>query len=145
VGQGLDFDFTILATDISTRVLQKAALGIYPSDMMAPVPPEYRRAFFMRARDARRQEMRVVPELRSKICFMRMNLLEDSYPLDRPSDIIFCRNVLIYFDKPTQQRVLDRLCASLRPGGFLFLGHSESIGGHALPLIQAAPTVFMKQ
>jgi chemotaxis protein methyltransferase CheR len=144
LGQGLDFDFTVLATDISTRVLQKAALGIYSHEMVRQVPPDYQRAFFMRARDARRQEMRIVPELRSKICFLRMNLLEDAYPLDRLADVVFCRNVLIYFDKPTQQRVLERLCASLRPGGFLFLGHSESIGGHTLPVEQVAPTVFVK-
>ena len=144
VGRGLDFDFSVLATDISTRVLGKAALGIYPEEMMAPVPPDYRRAYLMRARDRDRREMRVVPELRAKIRFSRMNLLEDAYPLDRLADVVFCRNVLIYFDKPTQQRVLTRLCDALRPGGYLFLGHSETVAGQALPVEQVAPTVFIR-
>lgn len=144
-GQTQGFDFTILATDISTRVLEKAAQGIYAEEMVAPVPAEYRRSYFMRARDSRRHEMRVVPELREKIRFLRMNLLEDSYPLDQPADLIFCRNVLIYFDKPTQNRVIGRLCDNLRPGGYLFLGHSESVSGHDLPLQQTAPTVFIRQ
>lgn len=142
--QGTAFDFTVLATDISTRVLDKAAQGIYPEEMMAPVPSDYRRAFLMRARDRQRREMRVVPELRAKVRFTRMNLLEDAYPLDQPSDVVFCRNVLIYFDKATQQRVLGRLCEALRPGGYLFLGHSESVGNHHLPIVQMAPTVFVR-
>lgn len=142
--QGAGFDFTVLATDISTRVLDKAAQGIYPEDMVAPVPPEYRRAFFMRARDHQRHEMRVVPELRAKVQFTRMNLLEDSYPLDQPADVVFCRNVLIYFDKMTQQRVLERLCDALRPGGYLFLGHSETVGNHHPTIVQVAPTVFVR-
>ncbi|MGE5478652.1 MAG: CheR family methyltransferase [Bacteroidales bacterium] len=138
------FDFTVLATDISTKVLAKAAMGIYAEDMIAPVPPQYREEFFMRARDQHRREMRVVPELRAKIRFARMNLLEDPYPMDQPADVVFCRNVLIYFDKPTQHRVLERLCDALRPGGYLFLGHSESLDTNRLPVVQEAPTVFVR-
>ncbi|MCR6630954.1 MAG: chemotaxis protein CheR [Magnetospirillum sp.] len=144
-GQGLDFDYSILATDICTQVLERGTRGVYPEEMAAPVPAEFRRRYLMRARDRQRQEVRVVPELRRKVQFMRMNLLEDAYPLRQPADIIFCRNILIYFDKPTQAHVLERLCASLRPGGFLFLGHSETIGGYSLPLEQVATTIFVRR
>jgi chemotaxis protein methyltransferase CheR len=76
--------------------------------------------------------------------FGRLNLMDTSYPVDRDQDVIFCRNMLIYFDKPTQQAVLTRLCDHLRPGGFLFLGHSESLAGFGLPLRPVGTTVFRR-
>ena len=76
--------------------------------------------------------------------FGRLNLMDESYPVDRGIDIIFCRNLLIYFDKPTQQAVLTRLCDHLRPGGYLFLGHSELLAGFGLPLRSVGTTVFRR-
>ena len=87
----------------------------------------------------------MVPELRSCIRFAPINLMDNSYPFDRDMDIILCRNVLIYFDRATQESVLERLCSHLRPGGYLFLGHSESITGLRLPVTQAANTIFQRQ
>lgn len=139
-----DRDYFILATDLSTDVLQKAQKGIYSSDMMAPVPPEMMRRYVMRATNAHRQEMRVAPALRQKVGFARMNLMDAKYPIGDPMHIIFCRNVLIYFDKQTQAQVLTRLCNSLAPGGYLFIGHSETVTGFDLPIRQVANTIFKR-
>jgi chemotaxis protein methyltransferase CheR len=88
--------------------------------------------------------VRVVPELRACVKFGRLNLMDAEYPVDQDVDIIFCRNVLIYFDKPTQRAVLLRLCQHLRPGGYLFLGHSESLAGMDLPVRLVANTVLRR-
>lgn len=139
------FRFTVLATDISTRVLRTAALGIYPEAMIEPVPLAMRKAYLLRGKDASRGLVRIAPSLRRQVQFGRLNLMDTSYPLDADHDIIFCRNILIYFDKATQQAVLARLCDHLRPGGFLFLGHSESLAGTGLPLRAAGTTVFRRE
>jgi chemotaxis protein methyltransferase CheR len=139
------FRLNILATDISTRVLETAATGIYPEAMIAPVPMELRKRYLLRAKSASRGLVRVTPELRKLVQFGRLNLMDTSYPVDRDQDVIFCRNMLIYFDKPTQQAVLTRLCGHLRPGGFMFLGHSESLAGFGLPLRPVGTTVFRRE
>ncbi len=138
-------DYSILCTDLSTEVLEQAVSGIFPEAMIEPVDEELRRRYLMRSRDDARRQVRIVPELRAKLAFARINLMDDSYAVDRDMDLIFCRNILIYFDKATQLKVLQRLCDHLRPGGHLFLGHSESIFGLDLPLIQIANTVFQRR
>jgi chemotaxis protein methyltransferase CheR len=111
--------------------------------MIAPVPEELAKRYFLSSRDRSRAEVRVVPELRRSAHFMRMNLMDPVYPVDRDVDIIFCRNVLIYFDKQTQRKVVDRLCTHLRPGGYLMVGHSESmIHNGSTGLKQIQPTIF---
>ena len=137
-------DYGILATDLDTNVLATARRGIYPAALLDPVPPLLRGRYVLRARDGRRDEVRITPELRATIGYARLNLMDDHYPVGDPMDIIFCRNVLIYFDKPTQRQVVSRLVDCLKQGGHLFLGHSESITGHDLPLTQVANTVFRK-
>lgn len=137
-------DYAILATDLSTDVLQTARRGIYSADMVAPVPPELRERYVMTPLDAHRREVRIHPALRSKVGFARLNLMDPSYGVGDPMHIIFCRNVLIYFDKPTQHRVLSRLIDCLVPGGYLFIGHSETVSGFDLPIRQVANTVFEK-
>lgn len=139
-----DRDFFILATDLSTEVLEKAQRGIYPSELLAPVPAELMRKYVMRSADQRRAEMRITPKLRTKLGFARMNLMDAKYPVGDPMHVIFCRNVLIYFDKPTQQHVLSRLCECLAPGGYLFIGHSETVTGFDLPIRQVANTIFKR-
>ena len=137
------FEFRILGTDISTSVLQIARTAIYTREMIAPVPDELARRYFLWPRDRSRGEVRVVPELRRGTHFMRMNLMDPVYPVDRDVDIIFCRNVLIYFDKQTQHKVVDQLCHHLRPGGYLLVGHSESmIHNRSAGLKQVQPTIF---
>ncbi|MFN3521873.1 MAG: CheR family methyltransferase [Phenylobacterium sp.] len=137
-------DFSILCTDLSTQVLAQAVAGIFPAPMVEPVPMELRRRYLMRGKDGRRDQVRIAPQLRAKLAFARLNLMDEAYPVDRDLDMIFCRNILIYFDKATQAGVLQRLCGHLRPGGYLFLGHSESIVGIDLPVAQIANTVFQR-
>jgi len=134
--------FAITATDICTEVLATALSGIYPEAMVKPVSADLRRHYLLRSKDRSRQQVRIVPALRATVQFARINLMEPPYPVDRDMDIIFCRNILIYFDKPTQKAVLQRLCEHLRVGGYLFLGHSETISAYNLPLHPVGPTVF---
>lgn len=136
--------YGVLATDLSTDVLQAARAGIYSVDMIAPVPRELRKKYVMVPKQQDRREVRISPRLRSKVGFARMNLMDQKYPLGEPMHIIFCRNVLIYFDKQTQLGVLSRLCDCLAKGGYMFIGHSESITGFDLPLKQVSNTVFQR-
>jgi chemotaxis protein methyltransferase CheR len=138
--------FRILGTDISTQVLEVGRRAIYPAEMLAPVPPAMRQRYTLRPRDPHRRELRIVPELRAAVAFRQLNLMETTYQVDRDMDVIFCRNVLIYFDRPVQQAVLERLCGHLRPGGFLLVGHSEASAGAGLPGMRpVASTVWQRE
>ena len=121
------FRFRILATDISTTVLAKAEMGVYSDDTVNPVLSALRRKYFMRSRDARSDRMRVVPELRRLVEFRRLNFMDDDFGIADKADAIFCRNVIIYFDKETQRNLFARIAPLQRPGDLLFLGHSESL------------------
>ena len=138
-------DYSIFGTDLSTKVLEQAHSGVFSEQMIEPVPQALRQRYLLKARDPRRKDVRIVPKLRSKHSFARLNLMDETYPADRDMDVIFCRNVLIYFDKPTQEKVLKRLCGHLRVGGYLFLGHSESLTGVDLPVAVVANTVFQRR
>lgn len=140
--RGMTYD--ILATDLDTEVIETARRGIYHSDMIAPVPADLRRKYVMFARHPERNEVRIVPKLRAAVGFARLNLMDSRYPVGGEMDMIFCRNVLIYFDRPTQEQVVARLVDCLAPGGHLFLGHSETITGFDLPLVQVSNTIFRK-
>lgn len=137
-------DYSILGTDLCTQVLAHAVSGKFSEAMIEPVPRELRERYLMKAKDPRRAEVRIAPEIRAKHAFARLNLMDEQYPVDRDFDLIFCRNILIYFDKPTQAKVLSSLCGHLRPGGYLILGHSESIVGIDLPVVPVAHTVFQR-
>lgn len=139
-----DVSFKVIATDLSTEVLQTARRAIYPRDMMEPVPSDVRRKYVMEAIDSRRNEVRMSPLLRRHVGFGRLNLMDDTYPINEQQHVVFCRNVLIYFDKPTQLHVLSRLCDCLVPGGYLFIGHSETASSLNLPIKQVANTVFKR-
>jgi chemotaxis protein methyltransferase CheR len=135
---------SILATDINSEVLEVARKGIYPEEVAGPIAPATRKRYILRSRDRARRLIRIVPELRGMVRFARLNLMAPTYEVDAQFDMIFCRNVLIYFHRATQAQVLGRLCAHLRPGGYLFLGHSESINGLALPLQTLGHNVFVR-
>lgn len=140
-----DIDYRILATDLSTDVLEVARRGVYPRDMVLPaVARDLQQKYVMVARERGRTDVRIHPKLRARVGFARMNLMDESYPVGDAMHMIFCRNVLIYFDKQTQAKVLTRLCDCLMPGGYLFVGHSESVTGITLPVRQVANTVFRK-
>ena len=142
--QSKRLDYSILGTDLSTQVLSQAVAGRYSEQMIAPVPRDLRARYLMRSRDPKRGEVRIVPALRARLSVARMNLMDEQYPVDNDFDVIFLGNVLIYFDKPTQAKVLKNLCEHLAPGGYLILGHSESIVGVDLPVRPAAHTVFQR-
>ncbi|MBD8065809.1 chemotaxis protein CheR [Devosia sp. PTR5] len=145
VTRGRSFRFAVLGTDISTDVLEQGRRAIYPAEQIAPVPPALQSRYLMFSRrPGTRPEVRIVPELRRHVQFQRLNLMDQSYPYDRDVDIIFLRNVLIYFDKADQTKVITRLTAHLRPGGYLLLGHSESMIGTDVAVRQVAPAVFQK-
>ena len=137
------FRFEILATDISTRILKEAARAIYPYAKIEPVPTELRKRYLLR--DDSRGEVRIVPKLRRTVKFAYHNLMTEPYPAHKLTDIVICRNLLIYFDKPTQSDVLSRLCQRVRPGGYLILGHSEGVPRLTLPLRSVAPTTFIRE
>lgn len=139
-----EVDYRILATDLSTDVLQAAMRGVYHRDMLIPVQKSLQQKYVMTPRDKTRSDVRISPRLRAKVGFARLNLMDESYPVGDLMHMIFCRNVLIYFDKVTQAKVLTRLCDCLMPGGYLFVGHSESVTGISLPVKQVANTVFRK-
>lgn len=140
-----DFRFAILGTDISTAVLAQGRRAVYSAEMIAPVPPELQARYVMHARrPGARREVRIVPELRRLVRFAHLNLMDQTYPFDRDVDVIFLRNVLIYFEKADQDAVVARLVGHLRPGGYIVLGHSESMIGTSLAVRQVAPAVFQK-
>ena len=139
------FGFSILATDISSAVLEKARSGIYQHDSVAPIPMALRKKYLLKSREKDKGLVRIVPQLRNAVRFGRLNFLEEDYGISEPMAIVFCRNVLIYFDRPTQEKLLNRLLQHLMSGGYLFVGHSESLHGMDLPLVQAATTIYRKQ
>ncbi|GGI54554.1 CheR family methyltransferase [Oxalicibacterium solurbis] len=116
----------IIATDIDTNVLNTGASGIYSIDRIEKMEPERAKRFFLRGKGTREGLVRVRPELRQMITFKQVNLLADQWGVSGPFDVIFCRNVMIYFDKPTQGKILDRFAPMMKEDGLLFAGHSEN-------------------
>ena len=137
-------DYHILGTDLSTEALKSAVNAVYKFDRIDDVPVELRNRYFLRSKDRQANTVRVKGELRRKVAFRRMNLVGSHHEVQEQFDMIFCRNVLIYFDKETQESVINKLCRRLRPGGFFFLGHSESIIGKDVPLKSVMPTVYQR-
>ncbi len=125
----------ILATDLDTNVLAKAQMGIYSLDKLEKLPKEKLKQFFLKGKGSHDGSARVRPELRNMITFRKLNLLDDNWPIRGPFDAIFCRNVMIYFDKQTQYKILKKFVPLLASDGLLFAGHSESFQ-HAIDLFK---------
>jgi len=123
---GLQGNFRIWASDIDTRVLQTASRGVYKLEQLRNVSPEQLRKYFLRGKGTNHGLARVKPELQKHLQFLTLNLIEENWPLREEFDVIFCRNVMIYFDHATQRQVLARLHRLLRPHGILFVGHAEN-------------------
>lgn len=132
----------IVASDVDTAVLAKAQSGVYAMDRLERLAPERLRRFFLRGTGANEATVRVRPELSSLICFQQVNLLDARYPVSGPFDAIFCRNVMIYFDQPSRQILVQRLFEQLAPGGHLFVGHAESLLGLEHRFRQVRPAVY---
>jgi len=141
--QNPGFRFSILATDISNTVLQQAMRGVYNMDQVETISHNLKRKYLLKSKDKTKRLVRVVKDLRDLVSFRRLNFMEN-FSFREKMDIIFCRNVIIYFDRPTQEVLLKKFCNNLRDGGNLFIGHSESLAGMALPLQQIAPTIYKR-
>ena len=136
-----DWSIEILASDLSTKALHAAAAGVWPIERAQQIPAHHRRAFMLRGTGAQEGKMAARPELSSLIRFAQINLNHDAYPVAGRFDLIFCRNVLIYFDAPSKRRIINRLLDRLEPSGYFFLGHSESLNNFER-VRAAGPTVY---
>jgi chemotaxis protein methyltransferase CheR len=142
---GRDVDLKILATDLSTRVLEKAAQGEYPEAKLAGVPAALRGKYFRREGDRDDPVYRVRDDLKRWIVFKRFNLSQPPFPMQGPMDIVLCRNVMIYFDNRTRQGLVAEIHRMLKPGGYLMVGHAESLTGIANDLGNVKPSVYIKE
>jgi chemotaxis protein methyltransferase CheR len=132
----------ILATDLSTRILERAQSALWSVAKAREIPEKYLKAYMLRGTGAQQGKMKAGAEIRSLICFQRLNLNDERYPTGGRFDAIFCRNVLIYFDTNSRIRVIDRLIDRLAPGGYLFVGHAESLTGITNRVRHVMPTVY---
>lgn len=138
------FDFSILGTDISSRILNSASEAVYKENRVEGIPIILKHKYFLKSKERTNPTVRVIKEVRNKVKFARLNFIDNPYNIFEAFDVIFCRNVLIYFDRETQEKVINKLCNNLRIGGYFFLGHSESITSMNVPLKQIKPTIFKK-
>jgi chemotaxis protein methyltransferase CheR len=135
-------DFAILGTDISTKVLEQARMGIYQETLVKPIPASLCEKYVLKSKDRSSGVIRIAAGLRSKVSFHQLNLMNDDYRIRDMFDIVFCRNVLIYFDRQTQESVIRKICQHINPGGYLFAGHSESLSGMDIPAVKVHTAVF---
>lgn len=137
---GPGWDWHIQCTDISHRILQRASQGIYRDDVIEKIPPAVIKKYFQKGVGPQHGNYRVRAELRQRLAFHQLNLLEGEPPGNDPFHVIFCRNVMIYFDRTTQEELVRRLARRLVPGGYLLVGHSESLTGinHSLEAVRPA-------
>jgi len=140
----LNLQFSILATDLSDRVLNIGKRAIYPEETIEVIPLPLRKLYLIKSKDKNKGLVRIVPELRNLIQFQKLNFMDAKLNVSEKVDIIFCRNVIIYFDRPTQEKLIMKFHQNLNPSGYLFLGHSESIHGMDLPFNPIYPTFFSK-
>lgn len=136
--------YQILATDISQRVLKHARTAVYDDEVVAPVPAFMRYKYMLVGKGSKRGSFRVVPEIRERVQFSYFNLMEPTTPFRQTLDVIFCRNVIIYFDVPTKIALLKRFYSALKPGGYLFIGHSETLTNISQAFKLVGQTVYRK-
>jgi len=137
------FRFSILATDISRQILQKAMSAVYALEKADEIPQDLKKKYVLKSKNPEKRLIKMDRAIRNRVRFSQLNFMEN-FRLQTPQDIIFCRNVVIYFDRGTQEVLFRKFCDNLNPGGYLFIGHSESLSGMTLPLRQLAPTVFQR-
>jgi chemotaxis protein methyltransferase CheR len=142
---GVETDIKILATDISTRILRRAVNGVYAADKVAPVPPDLQKRYLQSCETERGEGFAVTHDVKRLVTFTRMNLSETPFAMNGPMDAIFCRNVMIYFDNQVRKRLLDEAFRLLRRGGYLFVGHAESLTGMLSGFKSVMPSVYIKE
>jgi len=140
LGAGVPFE--LMASDIDSRVLETAGRGVYRAQGLKGLTREQLQRFFMRGKGDNDGLVRVRPELRKPITFLSVNLIRDDWPFREPFDVVFCRNVMIYFDAQTQRRVLERIHRVLKPGGTLFVGHAENFSESRDLFVLRGKTVY---
>jgi chemotaxis protein methyltransferase CheR len=138
------FDYRIFASDLSSQVLEKAQAAIYDEEKAAPIPMSYKKKYLLRSKNKDASLIRIKPELRRRVSFARINFMDDRYPIEGMFDVAFCRNVIIYFERKTQEAILRKICGHIRSGGWLILGHSETLTGMDMPLKGVAPTIYAR-
>ena len=140
---GLEFsswEIGILATDISTTALEQAVEGVYPANRLSKTPEKYRQYFVNAGGD----NYKIADSIKKMVYFKRLNLMRDTYPFSKKFHVIFCRNVMIYFDQQTKKDLVAKFCRYTAEGGYLFIGHSESLGQGTEPFTYIRPTVYRK-
>lgn len=138
------FSYTLLGTDISKNVLEKAARGVYPEKAIDMIPLDLKRKYFLRSKNRENPTVRVAPILQRNFSLKYLNFMDSVYDISGEFDVVFCRNVLIYFDRETQERVIQKICTKIRKGGYLCIGHSESMSNMDVPLTNIKPTIFKR-
>lgn len=138
------FDYAITATDISTAVLQHGANGVYKEEKIEIIPVNLKRKYFLKSKDRTNPQVRLIKPIRNKVNFQRLNFMDNTYQINEVFDVIFCRNALIYFERENQECVINKLATKLKPNGYFFLGHSESITNMKVPFKSVQPTIFRK-
>jgi chemotaxis protein methyltransferase CheR len=136
------FDYAVLGSDLSSFALDVARRAVYPHREIEPVPMALRRKYLMRSLDREDDLVRIAPELRRQVHYKHMNFMDEKYAVGDKFHAIFCRNMLIYFDAPTQEQVVNRLASHLHRGGLFFTGHSETLARLRTPLVQIEPTIY---
>ncbi len=142
--QAIEKEFYVLGTDISTRMLEKAHLAIYDEKAAEDIPPELRKKFLLRNKDRQKALVRIAPEIRARVHFQRLNFMDPSFGITELFDVIFLRNVIIYFDRIQQQELINKLCNRLSPMGFFFVGLSETLHGLQVSLTPIGRSVYRK-
>jgi len=142
-GQHTGFRYKIMATDISTKVLAMAANGVYPVEQTTKVPHDILTKYFQKGTGNSAGKVKVKDTIRRQVAFQRFNLMDD-FPWNGEMDVIFCRNVMIYFDRPTQEKLISKFYRCLNKGGYLFIGHSESIASIKHDFVQVEATTYKK-
>ena len=135
------WDTKVLATDISTKVLQKALAGVYTAEQLKSVPPQWKKHFFRQI--AGGTQYQVTPELKQEVIFRQFNLM-DPFPFRRKMHTIFLRNVMIYFDDKTKRELVQKVYDTLEPGGYFFIGTTETIDRNSTPFQIIQPSIFRK-
>jgi len=141
---GIRFNYSVLATDISQRMLKQAKEAIYPMAQVDGMPMELKKRYLLKSKNKEENKIRITKEIRGKIAVAYLNLMNNEYPFKLRFDIIFLRNTLIYFEPQTQAQVLARVLDCLKPGGYLFIGHSESLINLHLPIKPVMPSIYVK-
>ena len=129
---------------MSTRVLRRASSAVYTEEDIEPVPLPLRKKYLLRSRDKGRALVKIAPELRKRVSFGKVNFMAESFPIRDTFDVIMCRNVIIYFDKETQEKLMNKFCRHLRRDGYLFVGMAESLNGLTAPIRFFGKSIYQR-